>query len=146
MWGQYFLERKAVGETDRAVWVFYQLAYGPHAEPEHREEFQKAFRDDAWIRKRHADNLLGPFFRQYAPLKQAEFLMGIDDNLAGKISGCEFEVCLKILVNDERDFKIWREESAGLTGRPRGSNRVYRRTKGLESPEARVGYGSASTE
>src|ERR1035441_10869617 len=43
-------------------------------------------------------------------------LLGIDDNLAGKIAGCEFENCLKSLVNDERDFKIWRENRQDLKG------------------------------
>jgi hypothetical protein len=116
VWGQYFLAKRSVGETDRALWVFYELAYGPHADPKSRNEYQKAFRDDPWVQKRHADNLLGPFFRQYTPLKQAGFLLGIDDNLAGKIAGCEFENCLKSLVNDERDFKIWRENRQDLKG------------------------------
>src|ERR1035438_2397519 len=77
VWGQYFLAKRSVGETDRALWVFYELAYGPHADPKSRNEYQKAFRDDPWVQKRHADNLLGPFFRQYTPLKQAGFLLGV---------------------------------------------------------------------
>jgi hypothetical protein len=118
VWGRHFLGNtyKSVGDTDQAIWVFYERVYGPRADLPNRDECQRAFRRDAWIRKRHADNLLGPFFRRYPPLKQAEFLIGIDDNLAGKIAGCEFDARVKSLVRNAHDFQKWRANRRNLAG------------------------------
>lgn len=104
VWGRHFLgDKTTIGEADQAIWVFYERVYGPRADLENRQECQKSFKRDPWVRKRHTDSVLKPFFQRFPALKQAEFLIGIDDNLAGKIAGCEFEARLRSLVN-EREF------------------------------------------
>ena len=114
-WGQHFLPKKSVGETDRALWVFYERVYGPRVDLVNREDYKRVFEDDPWVRKRHADNSLGRFFQQYSTLDR-RFLIGIDDNLAGKIAGCEFEACLKSFVTDPGDFAAWRQNRTDLKG------------------------------
>lgn len=115
-WGKEFLGKPSVGETDRALWVFYERVYVLRADLKDSDECQRAFRRDPWIRKRHTKSLLRPFFQRYSALKQAEFLIDIDTNLAGKIAGCEFEARVKSLVSDSQEFKKWWKERPDLAG------------------------------
>ncbi len=47
-------------------------------------------------------SLLKPHFPKWAPLEQADFLIGIDSDLAGIIAGCEFEVRIKQLIDPDK--------------------------------------------
>jgi hypothetical protein len=89
----------SVGETDRALWVFYEYAYGP----KHCEDYKplrESFENDHWIRERQAFNVLHKFLKSYDTIRQAAFLAKIDPNLAGKIAGCEFERILRTVTGE----------------------------------------------
>ena len=107
-WGAHFLGTEAVQVADRALWVFYQAAYGQD-KTRQAGDYQRAFESDEWVRQRHASNLLKPYLRNLTVLQQANLLLNIDGNLAAKIAGCEFEVRVKELIDEckpIRDKKI----------------------------------------
>ncbi|MGA2904198.1 MAG: hypothetical protein ABSD98_10230 [Candidatus Korobacteraceae bacterium] len=110
-WGRRFLESENVCTADRAVWVFYQLAYSPASNLKTQLIYRKAHDEDYWIRQRHAKNTLTSYFSDYPPLKQARFLLEIDLYLAGAIAGCEFEARIRDLVPEARrrrlDEDLW---------------------------------------
>ena len=106
--GRQFLGNDSAALADRALWAFYQAAYG-HKKTAKAEVYRAAFDSDKWVRQRHALSVLKPHFPKWAPLEQATFLIDIDGNLAAMIAGCEFEVRIKELVDHEkpsRDKKI----------------------------------------
>jgi len=90
---------KSVGETDRALWVFYEDAYGPK-HTENPEQLRASFERDGWVRGRQAFNVLHRFFKSFETLKQASILAEIDPNLAGKVAGCEFERMLRTVTGE----------------------------------------------
>jgi hypothetical protein len=98
-WGEHFGIRDdgitSVGETDKALWVFYEIAYGPMHYKDAKIH-QDRFCNDAWIVARRAENYLRTFFSRFRPLEQARLMACIQPNLAAKIAGCEFE---RLLMN-----------------------------------------------
>ncbi len=114
-WSAHFLNCESAARMDRALWVFYELAYGSEPKESVAAQYREAFARDTWVRQARARNVLGMFFRESSPLQQAEFLIGVDHNLAGKIAGCEFEVRLRASV-PEADFNLWRQGRTGLKG------------------------------
>jgi hypothetical protein len=105
-WGRRFLDSENVCTADRALWVFYQLAYSPASKLKTQLIYRKAYEEDYWIRQRHAKNALTSYFSEYPPLKQARFLLEIDLYLAATIAGCEFEVRLRDLVPEARRRRL----------------------------------------
>lgn len=109
-WGRHFLNSDGARTMDRALWAFYEAAYG-HKKTPKAETYRTAFDTDKWVRERHAQSVLKPHFPKWLPLEQARFLIDIDRNLAGMIAGCEFEARIKELVDHGkavRDQKIRR--------------------------------------
>jgi len=100
VWGTHF-GTGGVANTDQALWVFYELAYGPAClkmedpDGKNAQARRDQFENDRWVRERQAGNVLRPFFHKWSTLEQAECLADIDTNLAGKIAGCEFEQRLR---------------------------------------------------
>jgi hypothetical protein len=92
----------SVRETDKALWVFYELAYGPARDQKLATSLRKQFESDEWIRERRATNFLHPFLKSYDALAQARLMSDIDPNLAGKIAGCEFERLINAALPSER--------------------------------------------
>jgi hypothetical protein len=121
VWGNHFLSVDAVQVADRALWVFYEAAYG-HRKTARAEPYKTAFNNDRWVLQRHTETVLKPYFPMWAPLEQARFLIGIDGNLAAKIAGCEFEVRIKELVehNKGKRDKALRQFKQTLQGKPNG--------------------------
>jgi hypothetical protein len=108
-WGSWFLPGRSVLDTDRALWVFYQDAYGHKPDSDKTKTYRELFERNDWIRERHAENVLRPYFSSYGPLQQARFLLKIDANLSARIVGCEFEARIKELVDPnerQRERKI----------------------------------------
>jgi hypothetical protein len=127
-WGKHFLGSKGVAFTDRAIWVFYESAYGHRPNTKVSSGYRKAYEEDEWIRQRHASNMLSPYFSRYQPLRQARFLLDIDVYLAATVAGCEFESRLKRLVNrDElqRTREIRRFQEQVLTTNPQSAKWGY---------------------
>jgi hypothetical protein len=108
-WGKQFLPGRSVLDTDRALWVFHQDAYGHRPDKDKMTTYRESFDRDDWVRERHARNLLHPYFSSYLPLQQARFLLNIDANTSARIVGCEFEARIQELVDPdegERGRKI----------------------------------------
>jgi hypothetical protein len=105
-WGRHFLDSENASTADRALWVFYQLAYSPASGLKNRLVYRKAYEEDYWIRQRHAKNTLASYFSEYPPLRQAQFLLEIDLYLAATIAGCEFEARMKDLVPETRRRRL----------------------------------------
>jgi hypothetical protein len=101
-WGLHFLGNDSVQDADRALWVLYEAGFG-HKKTAKAETYKAAFNNDKWVRQRHTVTVLKPHFPTWAPLEQAIFLKDIDGNLAAKIAGCEFEVRIKELIDQDRD-------------------------------------------
>lgn len=121
VWGSHFLGTDVVQVEDRALWVFYQDAYGQD-KTRKAADYQKAFESDSWVRQRHALNTLKPYFRGLEALAQAQFLIGIDNNLAATIAGCEFEARIKEAIHQDsgiRDKEI-RKFRQSLPLKPNG--------------------------
>jgi hypothetical protein len=103
-WSKHF-HLKSAGETDRALWVFYEHAYGPQ-HLEQTAQLRESFENDRWVQERQAFNVLHKFLKSYPTIKQATFLAAVDPNLAGKIAGCHFERVLRSFT------KIWDEDTS----------------------------------
>jgi len=74
-WGREHLRSASALRTDRALWVFYQEAYGHEQNKDKASRYRDSFEQDEWVRKRHAQNVLRPYFKDYRPLEQAKFLL-----------------------------------------------------------------------
>jgi hypothetical protein len=97
-WREHF-HLNSAGETDRALWVFYEYAYGPKRCEDYKL-LRESFENDHWIQERQAFHALHKFLKSYDTMKQADFLAKIDSNLAGKIAGCEFERILRAVTGE----------------------------------------------
>lgn len=109
VWGTHF-GTGAVADTDYALWLFYEWAYGPAClkmeiagDPRDAAARRKEFENDKWVRERQVINVLRHFFHKWAPLDQAGCLADVDANLASKIAGCELEKRLRMATDLEQD-------------------------------------------
>jgi hypothetical protein len=112
-WGKHFGIQDggvtSVGETDKALWVFYEIAYGPMHFRDAKVH-QDRFRNDKWIVARRAEKFLRAFFSRFEPLEQARLMAEIQPNLAAKIAGCELErLVITLLDPDVKGEKTWRD-------------------------------------
>ena len=109
VWGEHF-GTGAVADTDQALWVFYEWAYGPAClkmegknDPRSARDRRHEFENDRWVRERQVTNVLRPFFHTWTTLDQAACLADVDANLASKIAGGELEKRLRVATGLEQD-------------------------------------------
>lgn len=109
VWGAHF-GTGAVADTDQALWLFYEWAYGPAClkmeskeDPRDARARRQEFENDKWVRERQVTTVLRPFFHKWATLDQAGCLADVDANLASKIAGCELEKRLRMAAGLDQD-------------------------------------------
>jgi hypothetical protein len=109
----------SVGETEKALWVYYEVAYGPERDRDGAVDDQRRFCEDPWVFERRTQNFLRPFLRKCKPLDQARLMAGIDPDLAGKIAGCQFEQLLKRARGPAEDSQSMRDRINEFTQKSR---------------------------
>jgi len=93
VWKEHF-QLPSVASTETALWTYHQLTVdGPEASD--AVSARAAFDADIWIQRRRVAQVLRPFLNKYGPLELARILVYEDPNLAGMISGVEYERLLR---------------------------------------------------
>jgi hypothetical protein len=83
----------SVAEAEMAITGLYEILKGEYGQKE-TEAAQRSFKEDVWVQRRRAANVVRPFLTEFGKLQLARILLDLDSKLAGMIAGAEYEKLL----------------------------------------------------
>lgn len=95
----------SVAEVEMAITGLYEIMKGEYGR-EKSEAAQRAFKEDLWVQRRRAENVVRPFLTDFGQLQLARILLGQDKKLAGMIAGAEYERLLGVRSKNLRGRKL----------------------------------------